>query len=363
MTRTRWCGRCSSCNALCSAPLSAHTCLPPHTHTHTPQVRQSVEPFKVAGYVNFQYRHDIDQKRRRQLDSAFRRPNDVLARERDLIRELRAIEGQIKKLQARGVAGGATAAPGGSESKPAAPAAHGASAGGAGKGGAAPLPRGPAQAGSAGQRPRAPPIVVASASVFLDDPTGDSAFALDDLFPAGCGPMGSLFGRPHAASKKRLGSAPTPGKLEVPTAGPSDVRMTDDVSDSASEHTQETVSLPDPAELMAIRTLATKTSAPYRFPAGASRAAVVADPAAGVAGSASSGNPFAGVSLRSVQMAAPIDGLHPDSRTLAKANGLLQVCWCCSRERVKRPTRTCPAPRRPCRFLNAPCHAPTSSLH
>ena len=57
------------------------------------------------GYLNFQYRHDIDAKRRRQLDTAFRRPNDVLARERELIRELRTVETQIKKIQARGVGG------------------------------------------------------------------------------------------------------------------------------------------------------------------------------------------------------------------------------------------------------------------
>lgn len=307
------------------------------------QVRQSVEPLKAAGYASFQYKHDVDQRRRRQLDAAFRRPNEVIARERELIRELRSLEAQIKRVQARGVgalgakalaaaggqpqdAGGAAAAAPADDVKP----------GGAAAAAGAPASKQPPQpAIDLSRGPRAPPIVVASATILPDDPTGDSAFALDDLFPYGCGPMGALFGRRGGAAGK-LGSQP--GKpletrfsasTSAANASAAAAAMTDgdDASDTGSLRTQETVSLPDSdaADLLAIRALATKARPAYRFPAGASRAAVVADPAAGIAGSASVGNPFAGVSLRSVQLAAPVDGLAPDSRSLAKANAIIQV--------------------------------------
>lgn len=327
----------------------------------------SVEPLKAAGYASFQYKHDVDQRRRRQLDAAFRRPNEVLARERELIRELRVLEGQIKKVQARGVgalgakamaaAGGrgaaaaaaAAAVPMTDDAKPA--------------GGAAAAESAPAAAIDFKRGPRAPPVVVASAAIFLDDLTGDSAFALDDLFPYGCGPMGALFGH---RGKKGSSSA----TKEAPTVLPGDASaaMTDgeDASDAASLHTQETMSLPDSdaAELLAIRSLATKSRAPYRFPPGPSRAAVIADPTAGIAGAASSGNPFAGVSLRSVQLTAPVDGLSPDSRTLAKADGIIKVGLGEQQVDVAFECDGLSRPRPPCRSCcsrSAPCPARTSS--
>ena len=299
-----------------------------------PQVRSSVDPLKAAGYANFQYKHDVDQRRRRQLDAAFRRPNEVLARERELIRELRVLEAQIKKVQARGVGAlgaKAMAAAGGRGAAAAAAAAAPMADDVKPAGGAAAADSAPSAAIDFKRGPRAPPVVVASAAIFPDDPTGDSAFALDDLFPYGCGPMGALFGH---RGKKGSSSSSSAAK-EAPTVavlpGDASAAMTDgeDASDAASLHTQDTMSLPDSdaAELLAIRSLATKSRAPYRFPPGPSRAAVIADPTAGIAGAASSGNPFAGVSLRSVQLAAPVDGLSPDSRTLAKADGIVKVGW------------------------------------
>lgn len=351
------------------------------------QVRQSVEPLRAAGYANFQYKHDVDQKRRRQLDAAFRRPNEVIARERELIRELRALEAQIKRVQARGVgalgakalvaAGGQAPDAGGAPSA-AEPAA--AASGDVKPGSAVAAPVQPRAAIDLSRGPRAPPIVVATAAILPDDPTGDSAFALDDLFPYGCGPMGSLFGRrdgsgklgasgvlpakraePHVAS---IGAAATAAGAAAMTDGE------DASSDAGSLPTQDTVSLPDSdaADLLAIRSLATKSRPAYRFPAGASRAAVAADPTAGIAGSASVGNPFAGVALRSVQLAAPIDGLAPESRSLAKANAIIQVRACRLVLRARTITMHIsdfsPQPRscRHSRFRSAPFRALLFSL-
>ena len=266
----------------------------------------------------------MDQKRRKQLDAAFRRPNEVLAKERELIRELRTLETQIKRLQTRGVgalgaktsaaSGGLAGAPGG-DVKPkiesTAPALEGGSAASA-----APV--------DYSRGPRAPPVVVASASILLDDPTGDSAFALDDLFPYGGGPMSAVFGR---RLRKPGGGPSHKGRSTLESAATSGSDDDASVVSSQSQRTQETQLHPDSdaAELLAISSLATQASAPYKFPVGPSRAAVIADPSTGVLGSATAGNPFAGIALRSVQLAAPIDGMHPTSRTLAKANAIIKV--------------------------------------
>ena len=65
----------------------------------------------LAPYAGYSYKPDAEQRRRRQLDAAFRRTNESIGEERDLLRELKAVELAMKKLVGGGGKGaGARAA-------------------------------------------------------------------------------------------------------------------------------------------------------------------------------------------------------------------------------------------------------------
>lgn len=69
-------------------------------------MRSMLPQFKQ--YESFSYRSETEQKRRRALDSVFRRSNEAIHSERELLKELRAIQTQIQKLGSK--AGGSKAA-------------------------------------------------------------------------------------------------------------------------------------------------------------------------------------------------------------------------------------------------------------
>jgi hypothetical protein len=177
---------------------------------------------------------------------------------------------------------------------------------------------------------RAPPIIVATARIsFEEDPTGDSAFSLDALFPYSRGPMAAIFGSP-SQSVAALRKSNVSLKHEVAAAAAAAEASAENASRAQSNFDEAAVdaddsdldavegpSVSDDTELAAIRGLATKGRAPYRYPRLNRAAPGGSAPPVTV-------NPFAsGVSLRSAQLAAPIDGLHPDSRTLVKVGSLL----------------------------------------